>query len=132
MPKTPKVFTKQVLVCPLLLRPGKIQYQFVEKSSGRIFRQHVGKGGSEFDAAHFSNTFFGDLRTESIPFVLSRKQRKYNQKPFDKINSVFCEQKDDELSNIKMMQESDFKNWNVHRVIKSESDVSLFKLIMYS
>ncbi len=37
---------------------------------------------------------------------------------------MFCEQKDDELGNIKMMQENDFKNWNVHRVVKSESDVS--------
>lgn len=91
VPKTPKVLTKQVLVCPLLIRPGNIQYQFIEKSSGRIFRSNVRKGGSEFNSAHFSKTFFGEMRTEPIPFVISSKQRRNILKPFDKISSIFCE-----------------------------------------
>jgi hypothetical protein len=68
------------------------------------------------------------MRTEPIPFVISKKARMNNRKPFDKLNSVFSEQKDDEPGTIKVMQESDFKNWSVSKVVKNESDVSALSL----
>ena len=123
VPKTPAILTKQVLVCPLLLKPGKVLYQFIEKSTGRVFRSHERHKG-EFTAAHFARTLFSEMRTEPIPFVISNKARCNNLRPFDKLSSVFSEQRDDEPSTLKMMQENDFKNWTVQRVVKSESDVS--------
>lgn len=109
-PKAPEKLSKQLLLCQVLVKPGKHTYQFALKSTGRPIRQ--------------SQVVFCDQRTEEIPFNLAESTKNKLKGTFEKNSSVFVDWKDDESTYIKMMTEADFKNWGVHKLIKESIDVS--------